>query len=69
MKVQTTDTVTNVTTAKVPVADSFEELLLGRKIVQGEIHLGLTVEVDGEEVTQIVALSPKVVTAIKNLKI
>lgn len=67
MKFEAVDTVTAVTTAKAPVKDSIEETLLGRKIVEGEIHLGLTVLIDGEEVTQIVALSPQVVSAIKSL--
>ncbi len=65
MKVQTLDTIKNDVTVSAPVSDSIEEVVLGREIVEGEIHLNLTVQIDGEEVTQIVALHPAVVEAIQ----
>lgn len=67
MKIETLDTIKNEVTVQAPArhGGSIEEVVLGREIVEGEIHLNLTVEIDGEEVTQIVALHPAVVEAIQ----
>ena len=67
MKIQTLDTIKNEVTVSAPAihGDRIEKVVFGREIVEGEIHLNLVVEVDGEEVTTIVALHPTVVEAIQ----
>jgi len=65
MNIETIDTIKNDTTVTVPVRDRFAGIVLGREMVEGEIHLNLVVKVNGEEVTQVVALHPAVVEAIQ----
>ena len=68
MNIQMIDTIKNEVTVSAPTVHggSIEEVLLGREIVEGEIHLNLTVEIEGEEVTQVIALHQAVVEAIQD---
>jgi hypothetical protein len=67
MNIETIDTIKNEVEVSAPAihGDSIEQVVLGREIVEGEIHINLTVEIDGKEVTQVIALHPAVVEAIQ----